>query len=311
MNLAKLKNKVQLLLLLMTATCSLQVVAQEINAKVEIDHRSIQGTNVSVFETLESSLNDFVNNKRWTNESYEPNERIECNFFLNIISVTGTTFTGSLTVTARRPIYNSSINTTLVNLVDNDFSFTYNEFDQLVFNKNSLSQDLTAVIGFYVYTIIGLDADSFQKKGGDTYFSTAMSIVNSAQSSPDLNEAGWDRLGSSKNRHMLISQLISSEFSPLRIYSYNYHRLGLDVMADDAEKGADVIISELSTLERVATNSPSSYAMLLFFDSKTSEIQSILKEMKRDDQKEDKDAAIATLKKVDVSRVQTYSKLLK
>lgn len=289
----------------------LPLQAQEILAKVEVDHRRVQGTNTSVFETLETSLNDFVNNQRWTNDAYESKERIECNFFINIASKTDDTYTASLTVSARRPIYNASINTTLLNLVDNDFSFTYKEFDPLVFNKNVLTQDLTAIIGFYVYTIIGLDNDSFKKLGGTPYFSSAMTIASTAQSASGLISSGWDRLGSNQNRHLLISQLTSPEFRALREYSYNYHRLGLDIMYEDVDKGAKVITDGLSTLEKTASTSFASYSMQLFFDVKTDEIQSILKEMDPEEDKETKAALVTTLKKLDPSRVQVYNKLLK
>lgn len=310
MNLSKQQFKVFIFLIVMALNSSLNLSAQEINAKVKIDYRAIQGTNTSVFQTLETSLNEFVNNQRWSNDTYDQDERIECNFFLTLLSNEGNSYTASLAVTARRPIYNASISTTLINLVDNDLTFTYNEFDQLIFNKNSLSQDLTAVIGFYAYTILGIDADTFSKSGGEKHFANAMDVVNSAKSSSSLNEAGWDRLASKKNRHMLISQITSPAFEPLRTYTYMYHRQGLDLLADDLEKGADNILSNLKSLERVAVTTPASYTMLLFFDAKTIEIQSLLKEMKDEDQLEVKKQAVATLKKLDPSRVKAYNKLL-
>ena len=288
-----------------------QMQAQEINAKVTIDHRQIQGTNVSVFNTLETALTEFVNNQRWSNDEYLPNERVDCNFFINLSSVDDNVYSGSLTVTARRPIYNASISTTILNLVDNDFEFTYNEFDQLIFNKNSLTQDLTAVFAFYAYTVLGIDADTFRELGGSSFYDEAMSIVNSAQSASALSEGGWDRLGSKRNRHVFISELLSSDFTPLRRYLYQYHRQGLDVMAANADQGSEAILDGLNSLEQVVSKSPSSYTMLLFFDVKTDEIQSIIREM------DTKDEAVATekaelitkLKKLDPSRVKEYDKL--
>ncbi|MDA3853580.1 MAG: DUF4835 family protein [Bacteroidales bacterium] len=313
MNISKYISKALYLIALLVLMGSLPMQSQEINAKVSIDYRQIQGTNVSVFKTLEKALTEFVNNQRWTNEEYQANERIDCNFFININSSEGNAYSGSLTVSARRPIYNASISTTLLNLVDNDFSFTYNEYDQLIFNKNSLTQDLTAVFGFYVYTILGIDADSFKEFGGDSYYNDAIGIVNSAQSASGLSEKGWDRLGSKRNRHVLISELLSSEFRPYRSYVYQYHRQGLDVMADNASQGASVILSGISNLEEVASNSPSSYTMLLFFDVKTVEIQNLIREMNTDDDAIaiQKKALITTLKKLDPSRVQDYDRLSK
>ncbi len=286
--------------------------AQEINAKVVVEHRQLQGTNVSVFETLENSLTEFINSRRWGNEDFSPNERIDCNFLINLTGNEGNRYNADITITARRPIYNASISTTILNLVDKDLSFSYDEYEQFIFNKNSLTQDLTAVIGFYVYMILGIDADTFREFGGDPYYNEAIAIVNAAQSATEMSTEGWDRLGSKRNRNVLISELLSVDFRPFRSYLYRYHRLGLDVMADDVEQGAKVILEGLSTLEEVVESAPASYAMLLFFDVKTQELQNIIREM------EDKDAAakankkdlLTTLKKIDPSRTQSYDKLL-
>lgn len=313
MKVNKYISKVFYLAVLFVLLGNHQVKGQEINATVSIDHRQIQGTNVSVFQALETALIEFVNDQQWTNDEYQPNERIDCNFFLNITSNDGSEYSGSLTVTARRPIFNASISTTLINLVDNDFRFTYNEGDQLIFNKNSLSQDITAVFGFYIYTILGIDGDSFREFGGDAYYNEAIAIANTAQSSGALYEKGWDRLGSKRNRQVLISELLSAEFRPYRTYLYQYHRQGLDVMAENVTQGSEVILKGISNLERVATNAPASYTMLLFFDVKTIEIQSIIKEMDSDDAAvmEQKKALVTSLKKLDPSRVQDYDRLLK
>lgn len=313
MKINKYITKVLCLALFLVILGNNTLKGQEINASVTIDHRQIQGTNVSVFQTLEKALVEFVNNQRWTNEEYLPNERIECNFFINLNNNDGNTYSGSITVTARRPIYNASISTTLINLVDNDLRFSYNEFDQLIFNKNSLTQDLPAVLGFYIYTILGIDADSFREFGGDPYYNEAIAIANTAQSSGSLYEKGWDRLGSKRNRMVLISELISSEFRPFRTYLYQYHRQGLDVMSDNVDQGSEVILNGISNLEKVSANSPASYTMLLFFDVKNIEIQNIIREMDSSDESimEQKKALVLSLKKLDPSRVQDYDKLLK
>ena len=284
-----------------------QVIAQEINATVTIEHRQIQGTNVAVFETLKGALTEFINNRKWTDQEYESNERIECNFLLNLESNEGSSYKGSLSVTARRPIYNAAINTTLLNLYDKKFSFTYNEFDPLVLNINSLTQDLTAVVGYYVYMILGLDADSFSPYGGDEYYNTSIAIVNSAQSSNVLSVAGWDRLDKDGNRHSLGSQMISSEFRPLREYMYLYHIKGLDVMANNVDQGAQVIIDGLDMLEKVHSNSPASYAMLLFFDVKYLEISNVIKNMDLPEVR--KKELVSLLKKIDPSRLKNYDSL--
>ncbi len=309
MNNKRVKTLVVFIILMLGFTLQ----AQEFNAKVVIDHRQIQGTNVSVFEDLESSLTEFVNNRSWTDDDYQPSERIECNFYITLSEVDGNAYTGSLMVTARRPIYNASISTTLFNVVDNDFKFTYDEYEQLVFNKNSLKQDLTTDFAFYIYTILGLDADSFKEFGGTKYLNEALNIASTAQSSSVLNSAGWDRLESKQNRSVLISELTSSEFRTLRAYSYKYHRLGLDVMSENVDKGSKVILNGLKSLESVENRAPSSYTMLLFFDVKTEEIKNILKEMDTEDDSavKQKEEAIEVLKKVDASRSRDYERLSK
>lgn len=309
------KNRIIALLAVFLGLNSLSIglCAQEINAKVVIDHQQIQGTNVSVFQTLENALNEFINNRIWTNEEYQSNERIDCNFFINLTSVSDNVYSGNITVTARRPIYNTSINTTLINLVDNDFKFSYNEFDPLIFNKNSLTQDLTAIVAYYVYVVLGLDADSFQEFGGDPYYNEAVSIVNTAKSSGVLYESGWDRLASKKNRDVLISEILSAEFRAYRSYFYRYHRLGLDVMAQNVDQGEEVILSGISDLEKVNESEPASYALTLFLDAKSEEIQHIIKEMDDDDPDiaAQKKAVLSTLKKIDPSRLKSYDNLLK
>ena len=294
-------------LLLFLLQTGQEIAAQEINATVTVEHRQIQGTNVSVFKTLESSLTEFVNNRRWTDQDYLASERIDCNFILNLESNEGSRYSGTLTVSARRPVYNAAFNTTLINLVDKKIKFNYNEYDQLVLNINSLTQDLTAVVGFYVYVILGLDADSFARLGGDTYYNTAISIVNTAQSSNVLSEDGWDRLDKDPNRHTLISELISPEFRLLREYMYSYHRQGLDLMVENVNRGANVIIDGLSTLEKVYDDHPASYVMLLFFDVKYLEISNIIKNLDMDDARKKK--TVELLKRLDPSRVKAYNSL--
>lgn len=310
----ELRMKVWSLCFLFFLVFFFQSQAQEFNAKVVIDHRQIQGTNVSVFETLEGALTEFVNNRNWTDNEYLPGEQIECNFFLNLTDVEDKTYTGSLMVTARRPIYNASISTTLLNIVDNDFTFTYDEYDQLVFNKTSLKQDLTAIFAFYIYTVLGVDADTFERYGGTFYYNQAQSIANTALSSDDLNDAGWDRLDSEQNRAVLISELISSEFKLLRSYLYSYHRKGLDVMADDPDKGVKTILNEIRTLESVDSRAKSSYLMQVFFDAKSDEIQSIVREYDEEKFKKlsiQKDELITLLKKLDPGRSSEYGRLSK
>jgi hypothetical protein len=258
--------------LLLSLCFSALLTAQELNCNLVINSDMIQGTNKSVFTTLEKSAAEFVNNRRWTDLSYAQHERIDCNMNIIISKVEDDVFTGEIQVQSRRPVFNSSYNTTLFNFRDNNFVFSYKEFEVLEFNENVITSNLTAVLTYYVYVIIGYDMDSYARLGGTPYFQAAERIVSSAQS---LDMPGWRAFESSRNRYALINNLTDEAFKKFRNYMYEYHRLGLDEMSINMVNARGRISAGLPILRETNRSRPSAIAISTFLDAKTEELINI------------------------------------
>jgi hypothetical protein len=263
------------------------IYCQELKCNISVNSSQIQGTNKSVFNTLSTAINDFVNNTVWTNNVIEVSERIECNMVINITEQPTTeTFKGTIQVQSSRPIYGSAYNSVMFNYVDNNFDFKYREFDPLEFSENSHLSNLTSLLAFYSYIIIGLDFDSYSLKGGTPYFQKADKIVNNALSSSD---PGWkayeDKLR--KNRYWLINNILSADYEPLRQFNYNYYRLGLDVMNQSVERGRLVIKDALIEFERFYDSKPDPFMHYLqvIVDSKADEFVQIFSQAPVEDKK--------------------------
>lgn len=263
------------------------ISAQELNCNISLNTSQIQGTNKDVFNTLSEAITDFMNNTVWTNTVIDGSERIECNILINITSQpTTVSFEGTMQIQARRPIFGSAYNSVMFNYVDNDFQFKYTEFDPLEFSENTHLSNLTSMLAFYAYIIIGLDFDSFSPKGGDPYFMKADKIINNASNSSD---PGWKAFDSKsrKNRYWLVNNLLSQEYSRLRTFNYNYHRLGLDVMGQSLEKGRLVIKDAVIELERFYDSKPDPFMHYLqvILDSKADEIVQVFSQAPPEDRK--------------------------
>ncbi len=251
--------------------------AQELNCKISIEHRRVQGTNTQVFQTLENALNEFMNGRQWTNLQYQEKERIECTMLINVSEVVNNTgFQTTLTVQARRPVYNSSQNTTLLNYIDKDFSFSYTEYETLEFNENTFTSNLTSVLAYWAYVIIGLDNDSFAEMGGTPIFQMAERVVTNAQGKDQM---GWEPNQSSgkRNRYWFTEQILHPDFEGLRKFDYIYHRQALDNMASKPGAARNVITENLDLLKTVHDRRPASMAMSLFFDAKVDELVNMYK----------------------------------
>lgn len=248
--------------------------AQELNCRLTINSDRIQGTNKSVFTTLERSASEFINNRRWTDLSFEENERIECTLNIILTKVDGNLFSGEVQVQSRRPVFNASYNTVLINFRDQDFVFNYDEFEVLEFDPNTITSNLTAMLSYYAYLIIGYDMDSYSRVGGTPYFNAAERIVSTAQS---LDLPGWRAFESTKNRYALINNLTDEAFKKFRNYIYDYHRLGLDEMSINAVNGRAKINSGLAILRETNRSRPSAIAIATFMEAKTDEIINIFK----------------------------------
>lgn len=251
------------------------IYSQELLANVQINNQQIAGSNTQVFRILEKSLRDFINNTSWTGKKLQNFEKIKCNFAVVISErPTNNSFKGSIVVQATRPVFNSQYETPLMNINDTNFTFEYNENENLVFNERQFSgKNLIDVVSFYVYLILGYDADSFQLKGGQPWFDKAFKI---AQNSQNQNYSGWNAVESQRNRGALISGLQNENTSTLRTVYYSYHRAGLDNLARQDQNPAKKTIAEsLMQLKFYENNFQMNYPFSVFMETKSTEIFNI------------------------------------
>lgn len=250
------------------------VSAQELNCSVEVITPQIQGTQTRIFETLENVIFEFMNNQKWTGDVFNIDERIECNLLLTITdgTPTSTEFKANLQVQSFRPVYNSSLKSQVINLVDEDIEFTFQENSILRFTPDYFQDNLTSILAYYAYMIIGYDYDTFKLEGGTKYFSVAQQIVNNAQ---NVSFPGWKAFEDSRNRYWLVDNILHQSFQPFRDLLYRYHRKGLDVMYDDFQSGRAEVIEALKALRTVHQIKPLSYNAQVFFLAKHTEIVNI------------------------------------
>ncbi len=251
---------------------SLSIHSQELNCTISIDAVQTGQPNLQVFRTLEQQLTEFINNTSWTDKVFLNQERIDCNMSIIINEFESDFFSGSIQIQASRPIFESVYDSPIYNYNDRQFSFTYNEFEPLNFNINSFDSNLVSVIAFHVYTIIGLDADTFAPDGGEVYFDTAKQIVNTAASSSYL---GWHSSDGNQSRYRYNDALVSQVYREFHTAMYEYHRLGLDQMTKNPSDAKNNIVKSIATLKGINDRRPNSYLLRTFFDAKADEIQSI------------------------------------
>jgi hypothetical protein len=260
------------LLFISLAFFTATVFGQELNANVYVDAEQTGQQNNQIFKTLEQQLTEFLNTRSWTDDSYLNQERIECNFTLIISSFDGTSFGGSLQVQSSRPAFNSSYSSPLYNYNDRQVAFEYKEFEPLVFNINQIESNLVALVSYHAYTIIGLDAASFEENGGDTYFEIAKQIVNTASSS---SYAGWKSTDGTQSRYRFNDAMVSNVYREFQTAMYDYHRGGLDIMESDPKQSKQNIIEAIKVLKSINDRRPNSFVLRTFFDAKVDEIKSI------------------------------------
>lgn len=259
---------------LLAALSVLPAAAQELEARVTINHQQVQGTNVAVFEQLETSLTEFINDRHWTDMQFQRNERIRCNFNITINKYDESTNTieATLMVQSTRPVYNSSYTTTVFAFQDPNFTFTFQEYDKLDFRSDVIDSNLTATIAYYVYLIIGMDMDTMELNGGTDCLQTAMTITNNAQG---LSAKGWKAFDDTKNRYAIISDYLDGGMTVFRELQYKYYRLGLDLMAENSERGRAAITEALALLGQAKDNKPMSALPQVFTEYKRDELVSI------------------------------------
>lgn len=246
--------------------------AQELNCQVEVNSSKIEGTDKSVFTTLQEAITEYFNTHKWTNAQFSVNEKIDCRFFLTVNERDGDKFKGDIQVQLSRPVYNSSYTTTLLNFRDTKVEFDYQENEPLIFSENSMESNLTAILNFYAYLFLALDFDSFSLNGGQAYYDKAASIVQMAQSS---GEVGWKAFEDSKNRSAVLSAYTDGNTKGIRTLIYNYHRKGLDEMATSPDKGRAMITESLEEIKKIYDVAPMSVALSMFKDAKLDELVNI------------------------------------
>ena len=297
-----MKGKLLLLALLVTAWGN-TIKSQELNCQVSINHSQIQSQDVRVYQTLQKAVYEFMNNRRWTDRVFKTEERIECSIFINIKTREGDLFKASIQVQSRRPVFNSSYNSVMINHIDNDFSFEYVEYGPLDFQVTSFQSNLTSVLGYYAYIIIGMDFDSFGDHGGTPYFNNAQQIVNNSQ---NAKETGWKSFESQKNRYWLIENILNGSYDDYRTFQYKYHRLGLDLMYDKQSKGRMEILAALQLLTKVHRARPGLYILNLLLEAKREELIGIFSEAPPNEKAQAKNYLI----EIDPAHSSDYQKIV-
>ena len=267
----------RLLSFLVAVITVLAVHGQELNAKITINHNQISGTDASVFDNLQQTLTQFVNDRQWTSLQFAKNERIACNFNITVTKYDASSglFTCKALIQANRPVYNASYTTTLYNNTDNDFNFVFRQFDQLEFNEETVDNQLTALFAYYAYLIIGLDLDSFSPLGGSDVLERCMNLVNNAQ---NLEFTGWKSFDNDRNRFAIINDYLDGAMLPFRQLQYDYYRKGLDEMAANADRGrAEITTAIENDLKKCHEDKPQSMLPQIWTDFKRDELANIYK----------------------------------
>lgn len=279
------------------------IFSQELRCNVTVSSQRIQGANQNLFRTMQSDIYEFMNTRKWTDHIYGYDEKLRCNILIVLDEqLSADEFSGSIQVQLIRPVFDSSYETTLLNIKDNDFRCRYVEFQPLEFSETSNRENLTNILAFYAYVILGYNYDSFSLEGGTPYFEKAQAIVNNSQNLP---VKGWKSFESERNRYWLIENILNKSYSDFRRCMYNYHRNGLDLMSQRVEEGRSNIADSLRDLQKVFRKRPSTYILQMFFDSKADELVNVFSKSFPDE----RSRVLAILNEIDPSNGSKYSKI--
>ncbi|MEO8412327.1 MAG: DUF4835 family protein [Ginsengibacter sp.] len=287
--------------------------AQEFKARVSVlSNRVANNVDKKTFETLQTALNNFVNNRKWSTDNFSQQEKIDCSFLLNLESTNdANVYKASLSVQSGRPVFNSSYISPIINFQDNDIVFKYAEFQQLEFNDTRVSgtdalvSNLTAVFAYYINIILGMDYDSFSPRGGDPYFQKAQNIVNNAPEGKNIS--GWKAFDGTRNRYWLAENLLNSRYTIMHDAIYDYYRLGMDKLYDEEANARVQILNVLNLLNNFNEENPNTMILQFFFQSKTEELIKIFSKAAPPD----KSRALGFLQRLDVSSASKYKEALK
>jgi hypothetical protein len=278
------------------------LMGQELNCTVEINADQITRTNKQIFGTLKTALTEFVNQQKWTGVAYNKNEKVSCGMTFIITAQTGNSFTGTLQVNAVRPVFGTSYSSPIFNFKDTNISFQYTEFEPLNFNPNAYDSNLISLMAFYAYTILGIDADTFAFKGGETYFQKAMDVANLAQQS---NDQGWTLKRNQANRFSLLDQILSTAHEEYRTTLYTYHREGLDVFSQKESEAKEAMGQSIFTIEKLFNKNRNSFLVRTFFDAKADEIVNVFQSGKEQNKRE----VLASLRRISPVNLTKWQKI--
>ena len=303
--------RIIVIILLILSGATGAVKAQEFNCKISVRHDKITGMDNQVFTGMEKALNDFFNSHKWGTDDFAPTEKIECNILLNLtannVHADPDGSTATLNIQATRPVYNASYTSNLINYIDKDVVFHYSQFSSMNFDDNQvtgtnpLASNLTAILAYYAYLVLGLDYDSFSPTGGTNFFKKAQNVVTNAPDAKGI--AGWKAMESTRNRYWLVDQLLNNRFGDVRGYWYQMHREGLDSMAQKPAESRTRILMNLRRLFNVNRENPSSILLQFFFNAKSDEILHLLAQAP----KQERSQYITLLMSMDVPNAAKYS----
>lgn len=291
------------LIILALVLVSVDLYSQELRCNVTISHQRIQGANQNLFRTMQSDIYEFMNTRKWTDHVYSYDEKLKCNIMILLEEqISADEFSGSIQVQLMRPVFDSSYETTILNIKDNDFRCQYVEFQPLEFNETSNRDNLTNILAYYAYVILGYNYDTFSLEGGTPYFEKAKAIVDNSLSLP---VKGWKSFESERNRYWLLENILNKSYSNFRKCMYNYHRNGLDLMSQRAEEGRANIANSLRDLQAVFRKKASIYIMQMFFDAKVNELVNIFSKSYPDE----RSRVLTILNEIDPSNGSKYAKI--
>lgn len=291
------------LIILSLLLISNSLLAQELRCNVTVSHQRIQGANQNLFRTMQSDIYEFMNNRKWTDHVYSYDEKLKCNIMILLEEqLSADEFRGSIQVQLIRPVFDSSYESTILNIKDNDFRCKYVEFQPLEFNETSNRDNLTNILAYYAYVILGFNYDTFSLEGGTPYFEKAQGIVNNSQNLP---VKGWKSFESERNRYWLLENIMNKSYSDFRKCMYNYHRNGLDLMSQRVEEGRANIAESLRDLQKVFRKRPSTYILQMFFDAKVDELINVFSKSFPDE----KLRVLTILKEIDPSNGSKYARM--
>ncbi len=293
------------ILVLFTLAGWLGASAQEFNCQVSVIAPQVANAEPRIFKSLETAIREFYQNRRFTNLNYAPMERIDINLLLTISSVPAPDrFEGSLQVIYARPVYGSDYNSPILDMVDNNIQFNFLENTQIEFTPDRHISNLSSLLGFYAYYVLGLDADTYSSMGGSPYYTLAQQVVNNAQ---NVSETGWQAYENERNRYWLVDNQVQAVFRPFRELLYTYHREGLDKMTEDPGAARKVIAAEIEKLKTVHQAKPASYNLQVFFNAKYNEIV----EMFKPAEPQEKTKLFNTLQIIDPGHINQYQNMMR